>query len=162
MQYNVFTSFVVHFYVALSKEKTNPPFLYTASFFPINFLPLSKRNGKLNKLKSSFLCADLQELDLKNNTPLGDTASITPSSIDMITTDVLASDPPLHSSPVWLNSCKSSSNKICSNMQFSFQELKKRREKRLSLLQSSKFGCGKAKVKRFLFLYPLFEIRKYF
>ncbi|KAL3033665.1 hypothetical protein AAZX31_02G148100 [Glycine max] len=87
------------------------------------------------------------ELDLKNNTPLGDTASITPSSIDMITTDVLASDPPLHSSPVWLNSCKSSSNKICSNMQFSFQELKKRREKRLSLLQSSKFGCGKAKVK---------------
>ncbi|RZB85274.1 DNA mismatch repair protein PMS1-like isoform X1 [Glycine soja] len=87
------------------------------------------------------------ELDLKNNTPIGDTASINPSSIDMITADVFASDPPLHSSPVRLDSSKSSRKKICSNMQFSFQELKKRREKRLSLLQSSKFGCGKAKVK---------------
>ncbi|KAH1227247.1 DNA mismatch repair protein PMS1 [Glycine max] len=87
------------------------------------------------------------ELDLKNNTPIGDTASINPSSIDMITADVFASDPPLHSSSVRLDSSKSSRKKICSNMQFSFQELKKRREKRLSLLQSSKFGCGKAKVK---------------
>ncbi|RDX85851.1 DNA mismatch repair protein PMS1, partial [Mucuna pruriens] len=89
------------------------------------------------------------ELDLKNNTPLADSASITPSSKDLITTDVLASDPPLHSSPVRLDSSKSSGQKICSNMQFSFQELKKRREKRLSLLQStesSKYGYVKAKV----------------
>ncbi|KAK7392328.1 hypothetical protein VNO78_20762 [Psophocarpus tetragonolobus] len=87
------------------------------------------------------------ELDLKNNTPVADTASITPSSIDMITENVLATDPPLHSSPVKLDSSKSSSQKICSNMQFSFQELKKRREKRLSQLKSSKYGYGNAKVK---------------
>nr|KYP74209.1 Mismatch repair endonuclease PMS2 [Cajanus cajan] len=86
-------------------------------------------------------------LDLKNNTPLVDTASIPSSSNDLITTDVLASDPTLHSSPVWLDSSKPSGLKICSNMQFSFQDLKKRRDKRLSLLQSSKYGCGKAKVK---------------
>ncbi|XP_022640680.1 DNA mismatch repair protein PMS1 isoform X3 [Vigna radiata var. radiata] len=86
------------------------------------------------------------EIDLKNNTPLADTPSITPG-IDMITTDVLASSPPVHSSSALLDSSKSSGRKICSNMQFSFQELKKRRDKRISLLQSSNFGCGKAKDK---------------
>jgi len=97
--------------------------------------------------------ADLQEIDLKNNTPVADRPSITPG-LDMITTDVLVSNPSVHSSPVLLDSSKSSGRKICSNMQFCFQELKKRREKKLSMVQSSKFGCGKAKDKRFLFLYP--------
>ncbi|XP_047171306.1 DNA mismatch repair protein PMS1 isoform X2 [Vigna umbellata] len=86
------------------------------------------------------------EINLKNNTPLADTPSITPG-IDMISTDALASSPPVHSSPALLDSSKSSGRKICSNMQFSFQELKKRREKRISLFQSSNFGCGKAKDK---------------
>ncbi|KAL2323640.1 hypothetical protein Fmac_028019 [Flemingia macrophylla] len=87
------------------------------------------------------------ELDLKNDAPSANTASIPSSSNDPVTADVLASDPTLHSSPVRVDSSKPSGQKICSNMQFSFQDLKKRREKRLSLLQSSKYGCGKAKVK---------------
>ncbi|ESW16287.1 hypothetical protein PHAVU_007G144100 [Phaseolus vulgaris] len=86
------------------------------------------------------------EIDLKNNTPVADRPSITPG-LDMITTDVLVSNPSVHSSPVLLDSSKSSGRKICSNMQFCFQELKKRREKKLSMVQSSKFGCGKAKDK---------------
>ena len=89
-----------------------------------------------------------------------DKASIAPSSNDLInTTDhVSASDPPLRSTSVRLDSSKSSSQKIFSSMQFSFQDLKKRREKRLAKLQSSEYRCGKANVKRFLFQYPLYEI----
>ncbi|XP_061347276.1 DNA mismatch repair protein PMS1 isoform X2 [Gastrolobium bilobum] len=87
------------------------------------------------------------DLDQQNNTSLADTASIGPSSNDLINTTkhVLVSDPPLHSSPVQLDSSKSSGQKIRSNMQFSFQDLKKRREKRISMLQSNR--CGKANVK---------------
>ncbi|XP_027365558.1 DNA mismatch repair protein PMS1 isoform X2 [Abrus precatorius] len=87
------------------------------------------------------------ELDQENHTPLAETALVTPSSNDPITADVVASDPSLLSSSVRLDSSKSSDRKICSNMQFSFQDLKKRREKRLSLFQSSEYGCGKAEVK---------------
>ncbi|KAJ1435682.1 Ribosomal protein S5 domain 2-type fold, subgroup [Sesbania bispinosa] len=89
------------------------------------------------------------ELYQENNTSLADTASIAPSSNDLInnTKHVLVSNPPSPSSPVQLDSSKSSGQKICSNMQFSFQDLKNRREKRLSLMRSSKYRCGKADVK---------------
>lgn len=95
----------------------------------------------------------LQELDQENSASLADSAPATPSSNDLINTSehVLVSDPPLHSSPVCLDSPKSSGQKICSNMHFSFQDLKNKREKRLSLMRSSKYRCGKANVKRFLF-----------
>ncbi|KAK7344434.1 hypothetical protein VNO77_14031 [Canavalia gladiata] len=89
------------------------------------------------------------ELDQKNNIPLADTASITPSCNNLSIADALASNPPLHSSSVQLDSSKPSGRKICSNMQFSFQDLKRRREKRLSLLQSTEYGHGKAKVKSY-------------
>ncbi|KAK7277728.1 hypothetical protein RJT34_22743 [Clitoria ternatea] len=101
--------------------------------------------------KTTTLCGSVVKhsnvSDHENNTSLAGTESITPSSNDLITTDALASDPLLHSSTVPLVSSKSSGEKICSTIQFSFQELKKRREKRLSMLQSSTYGCGKAKVK---------------
>ncbi|XP_045830997.1 DNA mismatch repair protein PMS1 [Trifolium pratense] len=86
------------------------------------------------------------KLHQENKTDLADTASVTPSSDDLIhTTDhVLVSDTPVRSSPVRLDSPKSSGQKIFSNMQFSFQDLKSRRDKRLSLMQSSKYRYGKA------------------
>lgn len=89
----------------------------------------------------------LQKLHQENKACLADTTSITPSSNDLINT---SEHPTLHSSPVRLDLPKSSGQKICSSMQFSFQDLKDRRAKRLSLMQPSKYSCGKAKGKRFL------------
>lgn len=85
--------------------------------------------------------------------PLADAASTTPSNNDLIdnSKDVLASDHQLGSSPLQLNSPKSSSQKLCSNLQFSFQDLRTRREKRLSMLQSNNYRCQKVNVKRYLF-----------
>ncbi|QCE06573.1 DNA mismatch repair protein PMS2 [Vigna unguiculata] len=113
---------------------------------PVNVYHKTEISDSFNGDSSDREPESNMEICLKNYTPLADTPSITPG-IDMITTDVLASIPPVHSSPALLDSSKSSGRKICSNMQFSFQELKKRREKRLSLFQSSKFGRGKAKDK---------------
>ncbi|KAK7356411.1 hypothetical protein VNO80_15682 [Phaseolus coccineus] len=108
---------------------------------PVNVYHKTEISVSLNGDSSNREPESNMEIDLENNTPLANRLSITPG-LDMITTDVLVSNPPVHSSPVLLDSSKSSGRKICSNMQFSFQELKKRREKRLSLVQSSKFGCG--------------------
>lgn len=89
------------------------------------------------------------KLHQENKTHLADTASVTPSSNNLINTTehVLVSDPPICSSPARLDSPKSSGQKIFSNMQFSFQDLKSRKEKRLSLVQSSKYRYGKANGK---------------
>lgn len=91
----------------------------------------------------------LQKPHQENKTHLADTASVTPSSNNLIdTTDDV------------LDSPKSSGQKIFSNMQFSFQDLKSRREKRLSLVQSSKYRYGKANGKRFIFQYSPYKVGK--
>ncbi|XP_019441764.1 PREDICTED: DNA mismatch repair protein PMS1 [Lupinus angustifolius] len=88
------------------------------------------------------------ELDEVNSISLADTASVPPSRNDLISTTehVLESDTPLHSSPAQLKSPRSF-DWIISEVQFSFQYLTKRRDKRLSSLPSSKHRCGKADVK---------------
>ncbi|CAL0316198.1 unnamed protein product [Lupinus luteus] len=88
------------------------------------------------------------ELDQVNSISLADTASVPPSRNDLISTSeqVLVSDTPLHSSPAQLQSLRSF-DWIISEVQFSFQYLTKRRDKRLSSLPSSKHRCGKADVK---------------
>ncbi|CAK8572806.1 unnamed protein product [Lathyrus sativus] len=81
----------------------------------------------------------------ENTTQLADTATITPSSNNLISTTehVLVSDSPIRSSPLRLDSPKSYGQKIFSNMQFSFQDLKSRREKSLSLMQPRNYRYGK-------------------
>ncbi|KAL4338687.1 hypothetical protein HN51_048904 [Arachis hypogaea] len=83
------------------------------------------------------------ELDQENNK--AEKAPIAPSSNDLIkTTDhTLNSDPPLCSASVRLDSSKSSAKKMFSSLQFSFQDIKKKREKRLAMLQSSEYRCRK-------------------
>ncbi|CAI8603789.1 unnamed protein product [Vicia faba] len=81
----------------------------------------------------------------ENTTQLADSATITPSSNNLISTKehVLVSDSPIRSSPLRLDSPKSSGQKIFSNMQFSYQDLKSRREKTFSLMQPKNNRNGK-------------------
>ncbi|KAE9611525.1 putative DNA mismatch repair protein family [Lupinus albus] len=88
------------------------------------------------------------ELDQMNNISLAYSASVPPSRNDLTSTteQVLVSDTPLHSSPAQLKPPRSF-DWIISEVQFSFQCLTKRRDKRLSSLPSNKHRCGKADVK---------------
>ncbi|MED6155508.1 hypothetical protein PIB30_006016 [Stylosanthes scabra] len=105
-------------------------------------------NDVIHKSETSVIgdCTDGEckmELDQENN--IAEKESIAPSSNDLVkTTDhTLNSNPPLCSASVRLDSPKSSDKKIFSSMQFSFQEMKKKREKRLAMLQSSEYRCRK-------------------
>ncbi|KAK4273206.1 hypothetical protein QN277_021652 [Acacia crassicarpa] len=85
------------------------------------------------------------ELDHKKEASLANAASIAPSSNDLINISehVSVSDRQLCLS----TSKKSSDLVICSNLQFSFQDLETRRKKRLSMLRSSNYRCQKVNVK---------------
>lgn len=151
------------FILLCQKEKTNPPFLGTVFFFPTKFLLYQKIKGwkKLPlSISFTFQYNVLQKLHQEDKTHLADTASTTPSTNDLINTTehVLVSDSPIRSLPVRLDSPKSSGQKMFSNMQFSFQDLKSKREKILSLMQSSQYRYGKAIGKRFLFQKCLYKI----
>ncbi|CAJ1969067.1 unnamed protein product [Sphenostylis stenocarpa] len=74
---------------------------------PVNVYHKTEKLVSFNGDSSGREPESNMEIELKNNTPLADIQSITPG-IDMITTDVFASNPPLHSSPVQLDSSKSS------------------------------------------------------
>ena len=58
---------------------------------------------------------------------------------------------PLCSSGSILDASNPSSGlQLCSSLQFSFQELKTKRQQRLSIFQSSGYKHGRAKMKRFM------------
>ncbi|KAI4349649.1 hypothetical protein L6164_010213 [Bauhinia variegata] len=89
------------------------------------------------------------ELDQVKAASLDDAASGVPSSNNLTSTleQVLVSDPPVHSSPLPTDSPKTSGQNICSNMQFSFEDLKTRREKNHSILKSTKYRCRRVNGK---------------
>lgn len=63
--------------------------------------------------------------------------------------DMSDDDPSLQSSVAPLEtSTTSPSLSICSTLQFSFGDLRKKRQQRLSRLQSSSYVCGIGKIKR--------------
>ncbi|XP_028804109.1 DNA mismatch repair protein PMS1-like [Neltuma alba] len=85
------------------------------------------------------------DLDQAKEASLADAASIAPSSTDLINMSehIFVSDHQVCSS----TSKKSSDQKTCSNLQFSFQDLNTRRKKRRSMLQSSNYRFQQVNVK---------------
>lgn len=100
----------------------------------------------ISSLGNSSVREPEMELDQVKEASLVDAASIAPCSTDLIhiSEHVSVSDRQFCSS----NSRKSSDQKLCSNLQFSFQDLQIKREKKLFMLQSSNYRCQKVNVKR--------------
>ncbi|XP_048337185.2 DNA mismatch repair protein PMS1 [Ziziphus jujuba] len=82
--------------------------------------------------------------------PVANITSIASSSGDLeLLPEDGSVDVPLHSSSIRIDAQKPSSDlKICSTVQFSIQDLKTKRQKMVSQLQSSKYICQRRKTKR--------------
>lgn len=83
--------------------------------------------------------------------PPADVAStVSLSEEENISEDNIVVDPAVQDTPVLDTPTVSSDSKICSTLQFSFEELRTRRVQRLARLQSSSYKCGRMETKRFI------------
>lgn len=87
---------------------------------------------------------------------LVDEPSVVSSSMDLqlMPEDQSAPVSPLHSSSSLLDAPKLSSDQnMCPNVQFSLQDLRRRRQKRQLTMQYARFASGSVKLRRFLILH---------
>ncbi|KAJ9543345.1 hypothetical protein OSB04_023052 [Centaurea solstitialis] len=117
-----------------------------------NRIPMDEDNDDLDAIPSKIIknSGQLEEdkMTLEKPAPVAKSVldALSPQKINEAPEAIDLSSPP-HSSQPALDAPVSSGPKMCYTMRFSFEELKKRRQQKLSALQASKDALAKSKTK---------------